>query len=71
MLLCRAAVKKPRLLLLDEPTHGLSSANRRRLLKMLAVLAADPSMAIVHVTHRQDEIDELGFEHVLRLDRPG
>jgi len=69
VLLCRAAVKRPRLLLLDEPTHGLSSTNRSRLLSMLAVLAADPGIAIVHVTHRQDEIEELGFENVLQLQR--
>jgi len=67
VLLCRAVVKQPRLLLLDEPTHGLSSENRQRLLGMLATLAADPSVSIVLVTHRQDEIDQLGFEHFLRL----
>ena len=35
---------------------------------MLATLAADRSIALVLVTHRQDEIDQLGFERVLRLD---
>jgi molybdate transport system ATP-binding protein len=68
ILLCRAVVKRPRLLLLDEPTHGLSSENRARLLGMLGTLAADPSVAIVLVTHRKDEIEALGFEHFLRLD---
>jgi ABC-type glutathione transport system ATPase component len=30
VLLCRAMVKTPRMILLDEPTHGLSSDNRDR-----------------------------------------
>jgi len=64
-------VKRPRLLLLDEPTHGLSSANRHRLLSMLSTLAADPSIALVLVTHRQDEIKQLGFGNVLRLEAAG
>ena len=34
---------------------------------MLATLAADQNIALVLVTHRQDEIDLLGFENVLRL----
>ena len=68
VLLCRALVKKPRLFLLDEPSHGLSSVNRQRLLAMLRTLAEDPKIALVLVTHRQDEIDQLGFENVLRLE---
>ena len=67
VLLCRAMVKRPRLLLLDEPSHGLSASNRQRLLEMLTMLAHDPSVAIVHVTHREDEVADLGFERVLRL----
>ena len=67
VLLCRAVVKKPLLLLLDEPTHGLSSVNRQRLLGMLSTLAEDATIALVLVTHRQDEIEQLGFEQVLRL----
>ncbi|EOD10717.1 hypothetical protein EMIHUDRAFT_215521 [Emiliania huxleyi CCMP1516] len=71
VLLCRAVVKRPRLLLLDEPTHGLSSANRHRLLGMLSTLAADPSIALVLVTHRQDEIEQLGFGNEERKDARG
>jgi molybdate transport system ATP-binding protein len=67
VLLCRAMVKKPRLLLLDEPTHGLSGYNRDRLLNALIALADRPDVAIVYVTHRSDEIDALGFDHVLDL----
>ena len=67
VLLCRALAKQPRLLLLDEPTHGLSGHNKQRLLHTLSLLADDPDVAVVYVTHRQDEIDTLGFEHCLRL----
>ena len=67
VLLARALVKQPRLLLLDEPTHGLSGLNRDRLLAMLTVLRDAPDVAIVYVTHREDEVEALGFENVLRL----
>ena len=69
VLLCRAVVKRPRLLLLDEPSHGLSYENRDRLLSMLAVLAEAPDVAVVYVTHRHEEFDALGFENVLSLKR--
>jgi len=68
VLLCRALVKRPRLLLLDEPTHGLSGHNRERLLETLASLADDAeSPAVVYVTHRSDEIEALEYENVLQL----
>ena len=38
---------------------------------MLSTLAADPSIALVLVTHRQDEIEQLGFGNVLRLEVAG
>ena len=65
--LARALFLTPELLLLDEPTHGLSGINKERLLYTLSLLADDPNVGIVYVTHRQDEIDALGFEHVLQL----
>jgi len=67
ILLCRAMVKSPRLLLLDEPSHGLSGLNRIRFLGILRILAIDESVAVVYVTHRQDEVDALGFENILQL----
>ena len=69
VLLCRAMVKSPRLLLLDEPTHGLSGRNRDRFLVTLKRLAASPDVAVIYVTHREDEVDFLGFDNVLALRR--
>ena len=57
VLLCRAVVKTPRLLLLDEPTHGLSGLSRARLLAATRALADDDDVAVVYVTHRRDEAD--------------
>ena len=71
VLLCRALVKRPRLLLLDEPTHGLSGAHRARLLATVRALASDGDVAVVYVTHRHDEIDALGFSNVLELHGAG
>jgi len=68
VLLCRAMVKSPKLLLLDEPTHGLSGHNRTRLFNMLTMLANDSSeVTLIYVTHRQEEIDTLKFDNILRL----
>lgn len=67
VLLCRAMVKPPRLLLLDEPTHGLSGVNKERLLHTLSLLSDADDVAVVYVTHRQEEIDALRFDHVLSL----
>jgi molybdate transport system ATP-binding protein len=54
-LLARAVVKRPRLLLLDEPCQGLDATQRDRLLHAVDVLAHDPRLALVFVTHHPDE----------------
>jgi len=67
VLLARAMVKRPSLLLLDEPTHGLSGGIRARMLHVLGTLAVSDAVALLYVTHRKDEVEALGFEHVLDL----
>ncbi len=67
MLLCRALMSDPELLLLDEPAAGLDLANRERLVGRLAALAADPGTPpMVLVTHHLEEIPP-GTTHALLL----
>jgi iron complex transport system ATP-binding protein len=67
VMLARALMSAPALLLLDEPCAGLDMGGRERLLTRLADLAADPAAPpIVLVTHHVEEIPER-FTHVLLL----
>lgn len=57
ILIARALIRSPMLLLLDEPTTGLDLESRERLLQAVASLAADwPDLATVTVTHRLEEL---------------
>jgi molybdate transport system ATP-binding protein len=55
ILLARALIKVPQLLILDEPTHGLDESNRLALLDVLAEIAAEELATILYVSHRPDE----------------
>jgi iron complex transport system ATP-binding protein len=67
VLLARALMARPELLLLDEPAAGLDLGARERLLARLASLADDPSVApIVFVTHHVEEIPP-GITHAALL----
>lgn len=57
VLIARALVARPQLLLLDEPTTGLDVAGREQLLTALDnVATAEPGTAIVVVTHYLEEL---------------
>jgi iron complex transport system ATP-binding protein len=57
VLIARALVCRPRLLILDEPCAGLDPAARQRLLNDLARLAAQPDCpTMIYVTHHIEEI---------------
>lgn len=57
VLLARALIAEPELLLLDEPAAGLDLGARERLVRTLEALASDPSTPpLVLVTHHTEEI---------------
>ncbi len=68
VLIARALIKLPRLLVLDEPTQGLDDRNRKKLLDFLDRIAADQICTILYVSHRQDEFRPFFRQHI-RLER--
>jgi molybdate transport system ATP-binding protein len=55
VLIARAAIKVPPLVILDEPTAGLDDGNRQRALELLASLCTQDKSTVLFVTHRDDE----------------
>jgi iron complex transport system ATP-binding protein len=67
VLLARAVMGDPELLVFDEPAAGLDLGARERLVRRLEQLATDPESApLVFVTHHVEEIPP-GFGHLLLL----
>lgn len=66
VLIARALVHQPDILILDEPTTGLDLAAKDAFLKVLRQLCQKPQLTVVLVTHHMDEIVP-EFEYVLLL----
>ncbi|MBC3178576.1 ABC transporter ATP-binding protein [Corynebacterium lujinxingii] len=68
VLVARAVMTNPELLILDEPAAGMDLGGREDLLAYLGDLALDPDApAIVMITHHLEEIPA-GFTHAMLLD---
>ena len=68
VLLARAIMVNPELLILDEPTAGMDLGGREDLVTYLSALALDEDApATVMITHHVEEIPE-GFTHAMLLD---
>ncbi|MCC8036985.1 MAG: ATP-binding cassette domain-containing protein [Bacteroidales bacterium] len=63
VLLARAIIKQPELLILDEPLHGLDSARKRAVRAVINALALRPDTALIYVTHYHSEIPESVTRH--------
>ena len=68
VLLARAFVKEPDLLILDEPLHGLDDENREMVKRIVDYYCQDPSVTLIYVTHYQEELPNC-IDHSIYLER--
>jgi len=66
VLLARALVKEPALLILDEPCQGLDAAQTRQFVRTVEQLIRSKAATVIYVTHREEEIP-LSITKTLRL----
>jgi molybdate transport system ATP-binding protein len=66
VLLSRAFVKDPSLLILDEPLHGLDSLNSRLVLDIVETFSKRKGKTLIVVSHYLEEIPEC-VDNVLTL----
>ena len=66
ILILRSAVKSPKILILDEPCHGLDEIYREKILNLLELIGKGGTTTMLHVTH--DPAEALPCEkHILQL----
>ncbi|MGI6232189.1 MAG: ATP-binding cassette domain-containing protein [Prevotella sp.] len=68
ILLARAFVKDPELLILDEPLHGLDLRNRRMVKDVIETFCQRKNKTLIMVTHYQEELPDC-IDHHLKLVR--
>ena len=68
VLLARAFVKEPDLLILDEPLHGLDDYNRVMVKNLVDEYCQNPDVTLIYVTHYQEELPNC-IDHSIYLER--
>ena len=68
VLLARAFVKSPDLLILDEPLHGLDDENRQLVKNIIEAYCSNPTKTLIMVTHYEEELPPC-ITHRLYLQR--
>jgi molybdate transport system ATP-binding protein len=68
ILLARAMVKSPLLMILDEPCDGLDYANRRKVLEFIEFIGSQTATDLIYVTHHKDELPAC-ITHTLVLEK--
>ena len=67
ILIARALVKGPELLVFDEPCQGLDAANRDQVLRMVDAIAEHAASSLIYVSHHRDALPKI-ITHELRLE---
>ncbi len=70
VLIARALVSNPQILVLDEPETGLDLKNRLNILELLKYLKEEQNMQLIWNTHYPENTAELA-DHILLLKAPG
>jgi molybdate transport system ATP-binding protein len=70
MLIVRAMVKSPELLILDEPCQGLDRSNREMVLALMQSIGNRGSTGLIYITHHQEELIPC-IKQVLKLKKAG
>jgi molybdate transport system ATP-binding protein len=68
VLLARAFVKTPDLLILDEPLHGLDDNNRELVKRLIDHYCQDPARTLIFVSHYREEWPPC-IDHELELKK--
>lgn len=71
VLVARAMVKHPALLILDEPCNGLDDINRLKVLALIDLLAREGSTTLLYVNHHQEDVIPSINHHLSMTDFNG